>query len=130
MYGWSAIQEGQGLVLMTVGMAVVFSALVLLLFLMLGLKRYEEWVHLRKQRKQVGDLALDNLKIEASEDIPGTVVAAIALTLIFEDDLVHDEEALVLTLRSLSKPYSNWWQSRIERSAPMIAHHPRQSSHR
>ena len=114
MQGWQGIIEGDGLVLMIVGMTVVFSALVLLMFLMIGLKRYQEWIHLRVQRKQSVLEAVENLKVEASEEIPGTVVAAIALTLIFEEEQVHDNETMVLTLRGLSKPYSNWWQNRID----------------
>ncbi|MCB2200353.1 OadG family protein [bacterium] len=114
MYGWAGIEQGGGLKLMIVGMIVVFAALLLLMVIMILLKRYQEWIHLRVQRKQRSLEALENLRVESQEEIPGTVIAAIALTLIFEDDQVHDDEALVLTLRSLRTPYPNWWQNRID----------------
>jgi len=114
MQGWQGILDGGGITLMVVGMIVVFSALVLLMFLMIGLKRYQEAVHLRVQRKQRAQEELEKLRVEASEEIPGVVVAAISLTLILEGEQVHDDETMVLTLRGISKPYSNWWQSRID----------------
>ena len=114
MYGWAGIEQGGGIVLMIVGMVVVFAALLLLMVIMILLKRYQEWIHLRVQRKQRSLEALESLRIESQEEIPGTVVAAIALTLMFEEEQVHDDEALVLTLRSLRTPYPNWWQNRID----------------
>lgn len=114
MQGLQGIIQGGGFTLMIVGMIVVFSALVLLMFLMIGLKRYQEAVHLRVQRKQRAQEELAKLREEASEEIPGVVVAAISLTLILEGEQVHDDETMVLTLRGISKPYSNWWQGRID----------------
>lgn len=120
MAGWSGIAEGNGIMLMVVGMAVVFVALVLLMFLMKALKRYEALLHLRIQRKHAepGD-PLQITGPDGSSDISGVVVAAIALTLILEEESVHDEESLVLTLHAIPRPYSNWWQSRIERFWPV-----------
>lgn len=117
MYGMAGIVEGNGHMLMLVGMTVVFFALVVLLFSMKALKRIYSAIHKRRQSKEnvsvpaastaTGD-ALDN------EDMPAVVAAAIALTLILEEAQVHDEESMVLTLRNLPKPYSNWWQSRMD----------------
>jgi glutaconyl-CoA/methylmalonyl-CoA decarboxylase subunit delta len=119
MYGWEGIAQGGGLTLMMVGMVVVFSALVLLMFLMKGLKRYQEYVHnsiLRREQKKAAALEASSQPIDLAdaEDIPGVVAAAIAMTLLFEQEQVHDEESLVLTLRKMQKPYSIWWQNKIE----------------
>jgi Na+-transporting methylmalonyl-CoA/oxaloacetate decarboxylase gamma subunit len=118
--GWENIQQGHGVLLMIVGMTVVFSALVLLMFLMKLLKRYEAMLHFRVQKKssETGD-PLSITGPDGSTDIPGVTVAAIALTLILEEESVHDEESLVLTLHAIPRPYSNWWQSRIERFWPV-----------
>ena len=120
MAGWSGIEEGNGIMLMVVGMSVVFVALVLLMYVMKALKRYQILLHRRVQKRdaQPGD-PLAIVGPDGSEDIPGVVVAAIALTLIFEEESAHDEESLVLTLHAIPRPYSNWWQSRIERFWPV-----------
>lgn len=120
MAGWSGIAEGNGIMLMVVGMSVVFVSLVLLMYVMKALKRYQILLHRRVQKRDTepGDpLAITGP--EGSEDIPGVVVAAIAMTLIFEEESAHDEESLVLTLHAIPRPYSNWWQSRIERFWPV-----------
>lgn len=116
MYGWDGIQQGNGLVLMIVGMLVVFSALVVLMFLMKGLKRYQEMLHNRVQERERARAVAEGVEIEPElgGDIPGTVVAAISLTILLEMESVHDHESMVLTLQALPKPYSNWWQSRID----------------
>jgi Na+-transporting methylmalonyl-CoA/oxaloacetate decarboxylase gamma subunit len=106
--------------LMIVGMSVVFVSLVLLMYVMKGLKRYQSVLHRRIQRRRAeGGDPLAIVGPDGSQDIPGVVVAAIALTLIFEEESAHDEESLVLTLHAIPRPYSNWWQSRIERFWPV-----------
>lgn len=114
MYGWNGIIQGGGLVLMVVGMVVVFMALVLLMFMMKSLKRYQEFLHQRKLAKERAEQALQEVEVADTGDMPGVVAAAIALTILFEEEQVHDEESLVLTLNALPKPYSNWWQNRID----------------
>lgn len=127
MYGWEGIQAGDGPTLMLAGMVVVFSALLLLLVLMKGLKKLQDARHARAQaradaRQRATAAAAgvaDEPGIRAIEapdghDISGVEIAAIALTLLFEQEQVHDNESLVLTLQGLPKPYSNWWQSRID----------------
>jgi len=111
MYGIEAITNANGITLMVVGMVVVFIALLLLIVLMTALRYVQNYLHAIQQRKESGGLAP-----AAPEDIPALVVAAIALTLILEEESVHDQESLVLTLHSLPKPYSNWWMSEIGRS--------------
>ncbi|MFH0883543.1 MAG: OadG family protein [bacterium] len=120
MGGWENIVQGHGILLMVVGMSVVFVSLVLLMYVMKGLKRYQILLHRRVQRRsaQPGD-PLAIVGPDGSQDIPGVVVAAIALTLVLEEESAHDEESLVLTLHAIPRPYSNWWQSRIERFWPV-----------
>lgn len=119
MYGLEGIAQGNGIMLMVVGMVVVFAALVILMFLMKALKRYQEWVHYRKQCKQRAQSeCADGDEDMLGGDVPGTVVAAIAITILLEEEQVHDEESLVLTLQHLPKPYSNWWQSRVNPDWP------------
>ena len=99
-----------GLTLMTVGMAVVFSALVVLMVLMKGLKNWLYWLHCRKLKSNSrSDDSLEGIACPRPDDTEAMAIAAIALTLILEEEAAHDEESLVLTLRSLPKPYSNWW---------------------
>jgi|GEM_PF-1733933 len=123
MHGIEAIAEGNGLLLMIVGMSVVFTSLVVLMFVMKALKRYQETLHTLKLTRQRVKAEASELKVTSasgSEEVPGVVVAAIALTIIMEQSQVHDEESLVLTLQAFPKPYSNWWQSRID--APWSPH--------
>jgi Na+-transporting methylmalonyl-CoA/oxaloacetate decarboxylase gamma subunit len=106
MYGWEAIQEGEGLTLMAVGVLVVFSALIFLIAMMKSLKIYQDF--LARKRLTKSALLSGREPGELEGDIPGVVVAAVALTLILEEEQIHDEESMVLTLRSLPKPYNNW----------------------
>jgi Na+-transporting methylmalonyl-CoA/oxaloacetate decarboxylase gamma subunit len=128
MYGLEGIHSGDGFTLMFAGMAVVFVALVALLFLMKSLKQGLEMLHAATSRRAAareakltaarGDQA-DESGIRAIEgpggkDVSGVEIAAIAMTLLFESEQVHDNESMVLTLHGLPKPYSSWWQSRID----------------
>lgn len=105
MYGFEAIQEGNGLSLMLAGMVVVFTSLVALIVMMKVLRIAQEGFHSRKISKQTPGA---EPKLGEGE-IPGVTIAAIALTMILEEESVHDDESMVLTLRAFPKPYSNWW---------------------
>lgn len=109
MYGLESIMEANGFSLMIVGMLVVFCALLILMFLMKALKAVHVAMHNRKMAKEKAE----GSGSDSPEEIPGVVVAAIAMTLILEGEQVHDDESMVLTLRHMSKPYSNWWQKDI-----------------
>jgi Na+-transporting methylmalonyl-CoA/oxaloacetate decarboxylase gamma subunit len=102
-FDWQSILTGGGISLMIVGMGVVFCSLMILMFLLKGLKWSLVQLHKFNNRKKTG------VPAAPTDEIPGVVVAAIAITLILEQEEIHDEESLVLTLRSLPKPYSNWW---------------------
>ncbi len=110
VYGWQAVMAGNGLLLMLVGIIVVFCALVTLVVLMKLLKWYQSKLHARIMAKQA---AATGTEPEVEGDIPGVLVAAIAITIILEEESIHDEESMVLTLQALPKPYSNWWMRRM-----------------
>ncbi|MBC8277432.1 MAG: OadG family protein [FCB group bacterium] len=99
-----------GISLMIVGMAVVFSSLVILMFLMKGLKNCLYWLHCRKfARESAAGGSAEGTSCPRPDDTEAMTIAAIAMTLILEEQAAHDEESLVLTLRAMAKPYSNWW---------------------
>lgn len=98
-----------GLFLLGAGMAVVFSAL---LTLMGALKLIR---HLDHRSAAAGGVAPSPI-VASEPDVSGVVLAAIATTLLLDEQHVEEEERLVLTMRALPKPYSNWWQGRIARA--------------
>jgi len=98
-----------GVSLMIVGMAVVFSSLVILMFLMKGLKNLLYWLHCRKFARESAGGSAEGTSCPRPDDTEAMTIAAIAMTLILEEEAAHDEESLVLTLRAMAKPYSNWW---------------------
>lgn len=102
-FDWQSILTGGGFSLMIVGLGVVFCSLIILMFLLKGLKWTLAQIQRWKSRKKSG------VPVASAQEIPGVVVAAIAITLMLEQEEIHDEESLVITLRSLPKPYSNWW---------------------
>ncbi len=110
VYGWDAVVEGNGLLLMVVGVVVVFSALVILVFLMKALKWFQTVRHSRWMTRHG---ASEEESKEGEEGIPGVVIAAVALSIILEEESIHDEESMVLTLQALPKPYSNWWMRHL-----------------
>jgi Na+-transporting methylmalonyl-CoA/oxaloacetate decarboxylase gamma subunit len=119
--GWKGIQEGEGVTLMIVGIIVVFVALLMLLVLMVLLKRAQDAWHKRQMARQkkaqaeaAGEEVSDlGIHVEGHEDVPGVVIAAIAMTIILEEETIHDQESLVLTLHAIPRPYSNWWQTQL-----------------
>lgn len=103
---------GQGIPLMVVGMSVVFTGLVILMFMMKGLKWFYYWFYCQKV-KRLG-IEGDPASCLAPEGIPEVIIAAISVTLILEEEEAHDDESMVLTLRALPKPYSNWWMRSLD----------------
>lgn len=108
------IAQGAGIPLMVVGMSVVFSALVILMFMMMGLKRALNYLHCRIVQRRDAKLGIPAESCENPEEVSGVLIAALALTLILEEEEAHDEESLVLTLNSIPKPYNNWWMKNLQ----------------
>ncbi len=119
MKGLEAIIAGHGVALAVVGMVVVFIALAFLMLMMKGLKKAQDAVLALEKRRRSARAAgtgAEAALLPEEGDLPGVLVAAIALTLILEEEQIHDEESLVLTLHSMPKPYSNWWQGTLRRA--------------
>lgn len=114
MYGWDAIIAARGVPLMLVGMLVVFSALLLLMFMMKLLRWVQETLHNRMMRRKKGQGEPEI----ATGEIPGVEIAAIALSIILEEESIHDQDSMVLTLQSLPKPYNNWWMNNLVQRWP------------
>ncbi len=128
MYGLEGIEAGNGITLMIAGMAVVFVALVVLLFLMKFLKRGIIFMHAAQSRREAahdaklaaqsgedrGESGIRAIEGPEGQDVSGVEIAAIALTLLFESEQMHDNESMVLTMHNLPMPYSNWWQGRMD----------------
>ncbi len=110
MTGWEAIENGDGLTLMLVGMSVVFTSLLFLMVLMSAIKGVFFLRYSRTAKKS--EVSEDQLVTKAG--IAGVDIAAIALTLILEEEQMHDDESMVLTLRALPRPYSNWWMRELD----------------
>lgn len=111
---FSKITSANGIVLMFVGMGVTFLALLILMTMML---LFKDAMHLLHKRNQIfaslrkGEAAIP--AVPEPESMLAAQIAAIAATLFIEDEAAHDEESLVLTMRALPKPYSNWWMPGI-----------------
>lgn len=100
-----------GLFLLAAGMAVVFGALLTLMFALKVMRRLDE------RAAPVAAATAAAPAIHAVEpDVSGVLLAAIATTLLLDAQQVEEEERLVLTMRALPKPYSNWWQGRMARA--------------
>jgi len=108
-----------GILLLLLGVTVTFAALFILMNLMKGLKYLLQMTHyLKLKQENWMGLPADTLKEEAKEGVPGIVIAAIAITLILEEEQVHDEESMVLTLHAIPKPYNNWWMAQPQMPLP------------
>ena len=95
--------------LLVAGMTVVFGALLTLMFALKLIRRLDE--------RAVTAPATPVPAVAAVEpDVSGVLLAAIATTLLLDAQQVEEEERLVLTMRALPKPYSNWWQGRMARA--------------
>jgi sodium pump decarboxylase gamma subunit len=108
---WEASVLRPGLTLMLVGMGIVFAALLVLLGLMTLIRRFD--AARRRRARRPAPAAATAADVDPEAELAGVLIAALALTMILEDEGAHDDESLVLTLRSLPRPYSNWWQGRI-----------------
>lgn len=100
-----------GLFLLAAGMTVVFAALLTLMFALKGIRYLDE----RAAAAPKAAAPVPGI-IAVEPDVSGVLLAAIATTLLLDAQHVEDEERLVLTVRALPKPYSNWWQGRMARA--------------
>ncbi len=99
----STIKE-EGIIISVTGYLIVFFALLLLYYsfkMASTLLRY----NIKKKLTRLGKMP--RIEENQSFDIPGQVVAAIAMTIYLEQEL-HDDESNILTIKKASRSYSPW----------------------
>jgi Na+-transporting methylmalonyl-CoA/oxaloacetate decarboxylase gamma subunit len=94
----------QGLVISVTGYVIVFMALLFLYLTFTGVSRLLQY-NIKKKLIKRGKMP--HIKEDQSFEIPGQVVAAIAMTIYLSREL-HDEESNLLTIKKASKAYSPW----------------------
>lgn len=99
----SNIQE-EGIVISITGYLIVFLALLLLYYSFKMASRFLRY-NIQQKLKRLGKMP--KIKENQSFEIPGQVVAAIAMTIYLSHEL-HDEESNVLTIKKASRAYSPW----------------------
>ncbi len=99
----SNIQE-EGIVISITGYLIVFLALLLLYYSFKMASRFLRY-NIQQKLKRLGKMP--KIKENQSFEIPGQVVAAIAMTIYLSHEL-HDEESNILTIKKASRAYSPW----------------------
>jgi len=94
----------QGLVISITGYIIVFTAL---LILYLSFRAVSRLLQYNIKKKLIKRGKMPNISEDQSLEIPGQVVAAIAMTIYLTREL-HDEESNMLTIKKASKTYSPW----------------------
>lgn len=92
-----------GVGMAVIGMAVVFSSLLLLYILFANVVKVLN-IKIRKPVKNGGDIPA----VSASSDITGEVNAAIAMALYLHNNELHDQESAILTIQKIQRAYSPW----------------------
>lgn len=98
--GLDSVIDGNGVAITLVGIAVVFFALAMLALLITGTGRLLRRIDARR--------ASARPDTRPPEEHSGEAIAAIALALELYFTEIHDDECAVITLKSVSKPYSPW----------------------
>jgi len=93
---------GFSLTVAVVGYIIVFSALVLLVFVYSLLPKFINFTARRRLKKEG---KCDDCDVSL---IPGDVSAAISMALYLHFNEIHDEESDVITIKRISKQYTPW----------------------
>jgi Na+-transporting methylmalonyl-CoA/oxaloacetate decarboxylase gamma subunit len=94
----------QGIVISITGYVIVFFALLLLYYSFMGVSKLLQY-NVKKKLIKLGKMP--HIREDQSFEIPGQVVAAIAMTIYLSREL-HDDESNLLTIKKASKTYSPW----------------------
>ena len=94
----------QGIVISITGYTIVFFALLLLFYSFVLVSKFLQF-NIKKKLIKLGKMP--HITDDQSFEIPGQVVAAIALTIYLSQEL-HDDESNLLTIIKASKIYSPW----------------------
>lgn len=92
-----------GFGLTVVGLAVVFTALLLLYVVFLNLTKF---LHERSKKKLIKEGHTEDTVKES--ELTGEINAAIAAALYLYSQELHDQESAVLTINRVSRTYSPW----------------------
>lgn len=92
-----------GFGLAAVGLAVVFTSLILLYVVFLNLTKF---IQLRGKKKLIKHGHVEDTKKES--ELTGEINAAIAAALYLYSQELHDKESAVLTINRVSRTYSPW----------------------
>ncbi len=92
-----------GFGLAAVGIAVVFSSLLLLYLVFLNLSKF---LQSRSKKKLIQKGQVEDSKKES--ELTGEINAAIAAALYLYSQELHDQESTVLTINRVSRTYSPW----------------------
>jgi len=94
--------SGFSLTVAVVGYIIVFSALVLLVFVYSLLPKF---IKLAAKRRLKKEGKCEDCDVDL---IPGDVSAAISMALYLHFNEIHDEESDVITIKRISKQYTPW----------------------
>ena len=99
-----AFNMDQGIIISITGYTIVFFALLLLFYSFTLVSRLLQY-NIKKKLMKLGKMP--HIKDDQSFEIPGQVVAAIAITIYLSQEL-HDDESNLLTIKKATKTYSPW----------------------
>lgn len=99
-----AFNMDQGIIISITGYTIVFLALLLLFYSFTLVSRLLQY-NIKKKLIKLGKMP--HIKDDQSFEIPGQVVAAIAMTIYLSQEL-HDDESNLLTIKKATKTYSPW----------------------
>ncbi len=99
----SSIKE-EGIIISITGYIIVFFALLLLYYSFKTASRFLQY-NIKQKLKRLGKMP--KIKEDQSFEVPGQVIAAIAMTIYLSHEL-HDEESNILTIKKAARAYSPW----------------------
>ena len=99
----SVIKE-EGIIISITGYLIVFFALLLLYYSFKMASKFLQY-NIKKKLTRLGKMP--HIKENQSFEIPGQVMAAIAMTIYLSREL-HDDESNILTIKKASRAYSPW----------------------
>jgi len=99
----SSLKE-EGIIISITGYIIVFFALLLLYYSFKTASRFLQY-NIKQKLKRLGKMP--KIKENQSFEVPGQVIAAIAMTIYLSHEL-HDEESNILTIKKATRAYSPW----------------------
>ncbi len=104
--------DSTGIGMTVVAMAVVFSALIFIFFMLKSFTIADK-LKTKKIQREITEEADKKTKIKKSDETTGEVCAAIAMALHYSSNQYHDEESEIVTINKTIRPYSPWSQKHL-----------------